>query len=292
MPVAEITIDIVLVRAMLAEQHPDLADLPITPLAHGWDNEIFRLGPDLVARLPRRAVAEALILHERRWLGALAPALPLAVPAHVREGRAGAGYPWAWAIVPWFPGDVWHRTPPTELARAAARLAGFLAALHVPAPTDAPLNPFRGTPLAARAERFAHGLSELDDQVDKRRCRTLFDDLASATPWAHAPRWLHGDPHPLNLVVEQGELTAAIDFGDICAGDPASDLSAAWIVLPARARGVFRDTYASEVGLDDDTWARARAWALALGVAYVAGSTDHPDVAAIGRRAIAAALDD
>ena len=63
-------------------------------------------------------------------------------------------------------------------------------------------------------------------------------------------------------------------------------------MLPARARGVFRDTYATEVGLDDDTWARARAWALALGVAYVAGSTDHPDVAAIGRRAIAAALDD
>jgi len=90
MPVAEITIDIALVRAMLAEQHPDLANLPITPLAHGWDNEMFRLGPDLVARLPRRAVAEALILHERRWLGALAPALPLAVPAHVRDGRAGA----------------------------------------------------------------------------------------------------------------------------------------------------------------------------------------------------------
>ncbi len=55
MPVAEITIDIALVRAMLAEQHPDLADLPITPLAHGWDNEMFRLGPDLVARLPRRS---------------------------------------------------------------------------------------------------------------------------------------------------------------------------------------------------------------------------------------------
>lgn len=178
------------------------------------------------------------------------------------------------------------------MTRAAGRLAEFLAALHVPTPVDAPRNPYRGTPLAERTERFDRGLAELGDTGDATRCRAAFDDLASARPWSGAPRWLHGDPHPLNLIVNDGALSAAIYFGDICAGDPASDLSAAWVVLAAGGRRRFRDVYAAAAGLDDDTWARAQAWALALGVAYVAGSADHPEVATIGRRAIAAALDE
>jgi aminoglycoside phosphotransferase (APT) family kinase protein len=253
---------------------------------------MFRLGDDLLVRLPRRAVAEPLIVHERRWLGELAPGLPLRVPAHVRDGSPGPGYPWAWAIVPWIAGTTWFEAPPDDLATAARRLGTFLAAMHRPAPADAPANPFRGVPLATRAERFVVALAEAGDAVDGERCRRSFAELAAAAaPWAGAPRWLHGDPHPLNLIVHGGELTAVIDFGDLCSGDPASDLSAAWIVLPAAVRGAFREAYAAAAPLDDDTWQRARAWALALGVSYVAGSADHPAVAAIGRRAIAAALD-
>jgi aminoglycoside phosphotransferase (APT) family kinase protein len=99
--------------------------------------------------------------------------------------------------------------------------------------------------------------------------------------------WLHGDLHPANLLVEHGRLSAVIDFGDITAGDPAGDLSVAWMLLPADARPRLRRAYGA---VDDDTWARARGWALCLAVTFVADAADHPVVAAIGRRTLTAVL--
>jgi aminoglycoside phosphotransferase (APT) family kinase protein len=52
--------------------------------------------------------------------------------------------------------------------------------------------------------------------------------------WDGPPIWLHGDLHPFNLVVNQGRLSAVIDFGDLCAGDPATDLAVAWMLFPWR----------------------------------------------------------
>ena len=97
MPAAELDVDEALVRALLEEQHPDLAGLPLRLVANGWDNVLFRLGDDLVVRLPRRELAVPLVEHEQRWLPELAPRLPLPIPAPVRVGRPGAGYPWPWA---------------------------------------------------------------------------------------------------------------------------------------------------------------------------------------------------
>lgn len=78
MPAAEIDIDDGLVRRLLADQHPDLAALPLTPVANGWDNAIFRLGADLAVRLPRRQLAADLVVNEQRWLPevGLTPAAP------------------------------------------------------------------------------------------------------------------------------------------------------------------------------------------------------------------------
>lgn len=119
-----------LLRRLLAEQHPDLADQPVTVLANGWDNVVFRVGGDLLARLPRRGMAARLVSCEQRWLPVLAPRLPLPIPAPVRTGRPGPGYPWPWSIVPYLPGQVAAETPPADPAAAAVSLGGFLAALH------------------------------------------------------------------------------------------------------------------------------------------------------------------
>jgi hypothetical protein len=54
-PPADARIDVALVRALLSEQHPQLARLRLLEHAEGWDNRLFRLGGDLVVRLPRRA---------------------------------------------------------------------------------------------------------------------------------------------------------------------------------------------------------------------------------------------
>jgi hypothetical protein len=42
-----------LVRALLKDQHPDLADLELRDVNGGWDNQQWRLGDELAVRLPR-----------------------------------------------------------------------------------------------------------------------------------------------------------------------------------------------------------------------------------------------
>ncbi len=292
MPASEVDIDVELVAGLIVDQHPDLAGRALVPLARGWDNESFRLGDDLVVRLPRRAAAVPLVDHEHRWLGELALGLPLPIPAPVRIGRPGRGYPWAWTIVPWLAGAPWESTPPSDTRLAGRQLGAFLAALHRRAPSDAPHNPFRGVPLAERAERFDAGLFVLGSRVDAGRCRKVFAELRSAPAWDGAPVWLHGDLHPLNLLVDGGALSAVVDFGDVCAGDPATDLAVAWMLLPRVDRVAFRQAAGAERVVDDATWQRSRAWALVLAVAYLASSDDNPEMAAIGRRTLGAVLDD
>src|SRR3982751_1828055 len=104
-PRAEVTIDLDLVRALLREQHPDLAALTLVDAGEGWDNRLVRVGEKLAVRMPRRAAAADVIEQEQRWLPALAARLPLPVPVPVRTGRPGCGYPWRWSVVPWLPGD-------------------------------------------------------------------------------------------------------------------------------------------------------------------------------------------
>src|SRR5579862_6443887 len=146
-PAADIEIDTPLVRALLNAQHPDLASLPLIDVGTGWDNNVYRLGDDLVVRLPRRAAAAALIEHEQRWLPELAPGLPLPIPTPVRTGQPGSGYPWSWTVTRWLIGQSATISPPHDLATAAIELGGFLGALHQAAPSDAPRNDVRGVPL-------------------------------------------------------------------------------------------------------------------------------------------------
>lgn len=287
-PPAEVEITPGLVRSLLADQHPDLADRPLAVLDAGWDNVMVRLGDDLLVRLPRRSSAAPLVLHEQRWLPELAPRLPLAVPAPLRVGRPSPGYPWAWSVVPWFEGSSALTRPPSDPDAAATALAGFLTALHQPAPPTAPPNPYRGIPLADRDERTLGWIDQLPDHVDGPRARACWAHHAALPRWAGPPQWLHGDLHPHNLVVRDGRIAAVIDFGDITAGDPATDLAIAWMLLPPRSRAVLR----AGSGVDDATWERGRGWALTLGLAYLANSASTPGFAEVGAATIAAVLDD
>ena len=101
-----------------------------------------------------------------------------------------------------------------------------------------------------------------------------------------------GDLHPANILVHGGHLSGVIDFGDITSGDPATDLSVAWMLLPANCHPDFRAAYdaASQHLISADTWARAKGWALTLSLAILANSADNERMAAIGRRTLAAAL--
>ncbi|WP_211194406.1 aminoglycoside phosphotransferase family protein [Pyxidicoccus fallax] len=293
-PPAEIDLTPTLVHALLAEQHPDLAGLPVRWVAHGWDNATFRLGEDLAVRLPRRASAAPLVEHEQRWLGVLAALCPVPVPAPVRTGRPGATFPWAWSVVPWFIGRHAADEPVAARTPWAGTLAEALAALHAPAPAEAPVNPVRGGSLAGRsaalAERLAGG--HLDRVLPDARARAeaLWRDALAAPAWPGPPLWLHGDPHPANLLTHDGRLAALLDFGDLTAGDPACDLATAWLTFDATGRAVFQarsDALADAAGPPDPgRWRRAAGWALIMASAMVTHGDDDPVIAAIGEHAL------
>lgn len=261
-PAAEVAVDERLVRALLEDQYPDLAPLSLRMTDAGWDNWMFRLGSDRAVRLPRRAASSALIGHEQAHLPDLAPHLPLPVPAPERTGHPACGYPWSWSVVPWLRGEPGDRTPVTDGVRAGTDLGRFLTALHRPAPPSAPFNEWRGVPLRARRETFAERLEFLGDHIDGPALRGVWDRALGADPWVAPPLWLHGDLHPANTLVADGTISAVIDFGDICAGDPATDVAAAWMLLPSGGAPAFRAAYP----VDDALLARAAGWAALLGL--------------------------
>ncbi len=258
MPAAEVEIDVRRVARLLASQHPDLAARPIRPFANGWDNVMFRLGDDLLVRLPRRESAARLIEHESRCLPLVAPHLPIPVPTPLRHGEPGEGYPWRWNVLPWLEGEPADRAP---VDRTSAELFGdFLAALHRPAPDDAPDNPFRGGPVSSRHEAIESRLARLrleTDVVTPAIEGCWLEGLEA--PRATSPVWLHGDLHPRNVLVREGRISGVIDWGDVTSGDPACDLAGIWMLFEdAGARARLVESIADDAAL----LARARAWAV------------------------------
>ncbi len=291
-PAAEIEIDEALVRRLLADQHRDLADLPIEVLASGWDNVMFRLGPELTIRVPRRAAAAALVEHEQRWLPGLAGRLPLPVPAPVRLGRPTTFYPWSWSILPWIDGGPAGIDTELDGPAAAEALGHFLAALHHPAPPEAPENPHRGVPLRQREPAVLDRIDVLSATttggpalIDRAATLDRWAAAVSAEDWAGPPLWVHGDLHGHNILSERGRLVAVIDFGDITSGDPATDLAVAWSLLEPEDHQLFRQAAeAEERPIDEAMWRRAEGNAIAVGLAVLANSADNPAMAAMARR--------
>jgi aminoglycoside phosphotransferase (APT) family kinase protein len=289
MPEAEVAIDAERVRGLLRAQHPDLADLPIALLAEGWDTVTFRIGEDLLARLPRRAIVGVQIVNEHVWLPRLAPRLPVPIPAPVRIGAPQGDYPWPWSVLPYFPGATIGDAP---LDRAVGTTFGeFLRALHHTPPADAPTNPYRGGPLAARRDGYNDRAKGLAARLSLPRVVDRIWDAGVEAPIDVAPTWLHGDLHPLNVLMDDGRLSAVIDWIDICAGDRATDLAALWALpFTADARAAALAAYG---GVSDATLARARAWAAYFGVVHLSsGLANAPRHARIGERILQTLAED
>ncbi|MEM9653620.1 MAG: aminoglycoside phosphotransferase family protein [Actinomycetota bacterium] len=266
-----------LVQALLADQFPAYADLPVTPVpSAGTDNALFRIGDELSARLPRIGWAVSGVEKEYRWLPTLAERLPLPVPQPIAIGGPGCGYPCAWTICRWLPGEnppVGETPNPAELA---VDLARFLRALQAIDVTDGP--PCRrGVPVSTRDGDFRRAVAELleiqaagspDDpavapilNLDLGRALAIWGRDITAEDWDRPPMWTHADLSPLNVLCDaNGRLSAVIDFGTVGVGDPAVDAYGAWNLLDEPSRELFRD----EIGFDDATWARGRAWALSI----------------------------
>lgn len=280
---SEVTIDEPLVRTLLTTQCPQLAGedvsaMDLAPFANGWDNDIWSLGRDWLVRLPRRAAAAELVVNEQRWLPLLAPRLSLPVPSPVFAGSPQGGYPWHWSVVPRFAGDTAARSPLADAQSEAVRLAGFLRDLHHAAPVDAPVNPFRGLPVGEIAGKYRVRRERQHDRLvregrDVARLDRMMEIGSRAPLHDGPPLMLHGDLHIGNVLVDGGSLSAVIDWGDICAGDPACDLQVAWMMFDADARDVFLGAYGEGFpGLA----MRSRAWAVHSALVYMDNDEGDP----------------
>lgn len=288
-PPAEVAINLDLISMMLSEFAPELVGEPIEFNASGWDNEIYRIGDNHAIRLPRRELAAPLAENEQTWMPELAELLPLPIPSPTFAGKPAFGYPFHWSIVPWLSGVPMLHAPPIPTEELMQQLADVLNPLHVAAPKKAPKNPYRGVALSLRAddvidriETCAAVLAALD--IDPNAVRETWDSVADAPEFGGPPVWVHGDLHLANILVRAGRISALIDFGDLCAGDPAVDLSIAWMLFGEETdRLAFRKLLTVEGrSIDVHTWKRARGNALAHALAVLERSSDDPSMRRMG----------
>jgi aminoglycoside phosphotransferase (APT) family kinase protein len=257
-----IAVDAEQVRRLVEEQFPRWSDLPVEPLANGgWDNWTFRLGAGMLVRLPSAAEYALAVDKEHRWLPALAPRLPLPIPAPLGKGKPGAGYPYPWSIYRWIDGQPATADRIADPVRFAVDLAGFLAALQSIETADGPRpgkhNWFRGGTLRTYDGEAQSALAALKEHVNTGLARQVWNSALGAR-WDGAERWFHGDVAEGNLLLNDGQLAAVIDFGTCGVGDPACDLAIAWTLLTADGRQTFRE----RLSVGAAAWARGRGWAL------------------------------
>ncbi|CAA9374013.1 MAG: hypothetical protein AVDCRST_MAG47-1596 [uncultured Nocardioidaceae bacterium] len=269
----ELRIDEDLVAQLVADQLPQLAGdvrrLPST----GSSNALFLLGEELLVRVPRQPGGSETILKEARWLPHLGRSLPVAVPEVVASGHPSGSYPEHWSVVRRLDGE--HPVAGAaslsqeRLARDVAAVVRSLRDLEVPAEAthDPALRWYRAESLVgidADIKSFAEQCRSLTGlRLDVDAVLATWDGAVAAARGASlSVHWLHGDLLAENLLVQDGRLTAVLDFGGLSVGDPTVDLAVAWELFDEGARDAFRST----LDVDDRTWLVARGWALAIAV--------------------------
>ncbi|WP_369383092.1 aminoglycoside phosphotransferase family protein [Streptomyces sp. cg36] len=270
--VNEIRVDEAVVRSLLREQRPEWAALPLSPAGEGTDNRMYRLGDQLLLRLPRTPDNAKAVRKEQTWLPRLAPRLPCQIPEPVYAGSPGSVFPLAWSVYRWIDGVEASPGSVTDWPAFGTDLAAIVRSLHsaplMGATRQGELSWYRGGGLQA-CDRW---ISECFDNcrmiegldLDVAHLRHLWQAALALPEPSGRQVWLHGDLKPSNLLVRQGKLHAVIDFGALSVGFPDAEHSPLWDLPPGA-----RQAYWNAMGLDDETWLRARAWAIAVGVSGV-----------------------
>ncbi|MEW2706126.1 aminoglycoside phosphotransferase family protein [Streptomyces koyangensis] len=270
-------VDAVVARRLIAAQYPQWSHLDVRPVdAQGWDNCTFRLGDELLVRLPTAEEYALAVEKEHRWLPVLAPALPLNIPVPLARGVPDAAFPHHWSVYRWIEGEPASRSVIEDEPAFAVRLAGFLASLQRIDPAGGPgpglHNWFRGGPLTTYDWWTRAALARLDGLIRTEAAEEIWE-RASRAPWDGEPAWFHGDMASGNLLMKDGALAAVIDFGTCGVGDPACDLAIAWTTLTGESRAAFRD----RLGVDEATWVRGQGWALWKALVVCAGAVRDGD---------------
>jgi aminoglycoside phosphotransferase (APT) family kinase protein len=251
-------------QALITEQFPQFAHLEIRPVDHGGhDNRTFRLGNEMSIRLPSAEEYVRQVEKEQQWLPKIAAHLPLSIPRPIAMGRPSACYPWSWSIYQWLEGESANTLALSDahLVGIAEQLAHFLKAFHQfdgeGAPAPGLHNWWRAAHTSVYDAETRSLIETLQDFIDVNQARSLWQ-RAIDSKWEKDPVWVHGDVSSGNILVKENKLTAVIDFGCMGIGDPACDLTIAWTFFRGKSRAAFK----TNLPLDEETWARARGWAM------------------------------
>jgi aminoglycoside phosphotransferase (APT) family kinase protein len=284
-----VSIDENLIRNLIAMQVPKWADLRLSSIpTSGTVNAIFRLGSEMYVRLPRAERFVASLDNELEWLPRLGPYLSLAVPKPVFRGESGAGYPFPWAIFRWRDGQTYAAEHVRRESNEAIALGDFIRELRAIDPTEAPRS-HRDQPVID--DDFTKlSIEALPAGFDRSEVWSAWKTVLQADAWNRKNAvWIHGDLIPPNVLVHRGRISAVLDFGDVGVGDPAVDLIPAWSLFGSEGRAVFR----AKLEADQDTWARARAFAFRQAVRIIPYYLKtHSNFVAMATTTIGRVLDD
>jgi aminoglycoside phosphotransferase (APT) family kinase protein len=272
----DVAIDEALVRALLAEQFPTLEARSLQLLGEGFDNSVWVIDEEWAFRFPRRAQAVPLVDRELAVLPRLADLVPAPIPIPAFVGEPSEFFP-----RPFFGHGLLAGVEPADACLTAADrvrlgvgIARFLRALHAPRTRSAvdperalPVDPNRRADMPFRVEKAREWLDRLPDLASRHRSaaeRILADgELLEPTS---DEALVHGDLHARHVLVDAGELSGVIDWGDVCLGDPAIDLPFVWSVVPPESRHVVLDEYGAA---DDEARLRARVLAIMLSAVLI-----------------------
>ncbi|WP_433161360.1 aminoglycoside phosphotransferase family protein [Kribbella sp. CA-247076] len=256
-----------LVTRLVRSQFPRWSGLSVRPVpSHGTVNALFRIGDDLVARLPIQPADPAETRKELEDEADAARRLhrisPYPTPEPVELGEPGEGYPLPWAVYSWLPGTIAYDADVAGSTGFAEDLATFVRALRA-VPTEGRVftGSWRGGVLASQDSSVADGLERSRGMIDVDALARLWADLRT-TPRTEPDVWAHRDLMPGNLLATDGRLVGVIDVGTFTVADPAIDLAPAWNLLDADARAAFR----AALGSDDDEWRRGMGWSFAQAI--------------------------
>ncbi|WP_108812195.1 phosphotransferase [Sphingorhabdus sp. Alg231-15] len=250
-----------LVRKLIDLQFENWAHLTLNRIdSAGTDNVIFRLGSDMYIRMPLIPSASDKLNKELSCIPRL-PLLPLKTPEPLAVGSPAENYQSPWAIYRWIEGIEVNRGGINDINVAAETNADFIRVLHggdiSMIPSYGEHNNFRGCPLRKRDEPTRQAILNLSDIYDATELLAFWEKSLTIPSWTEEPVLVHGDIHAGNLLMNNGNISAVIDFGLMGTGDPAVDLIVNWSLLSNGARKRFRDV----LGTDDNTWLRGRGWA-------------------------------
>lgn len=286
-------INVSLVEKLIQEQFPEWAHLEVKPVKlSGHDNRTFHLGDEMSVRLPSDAAYAPQVEKENKWLPLLSKELSLPISSPIAKGSPSEEYPWPWSINKWIEGETVTKENIRDLNEFAADLGAFLVALQSVDASNGPIagahNFYRGGLISVYDEEARGAIENNKDIFDETVLKYLWD-LALQSTWKRKPVWIHGDVAPGNLLVKDGKLCAVIDFGILGVGDPACDAAMAWTFFDQNSRDIFKE----RLRMDEETWNRARGWALwkAL-IIYDANKISNKIVAEESYRVIQVIVDD